>query len=134
MRGPIHEEILARRIARYHGFKKTGRKIRELVSRLAKDSHHLTKETVGIFYWGKNLLECNNMPCRYQERDAEMRNVEYICREELRTINDRLGIAGDVVSLSRKLGMSRLREPSRKRLEEALKKESDVLNLFSILD
>ena len=33
--GPIHEDILARRIARHHGFKKAGSRIRERVLGIA---------------------------------------------------------------------------------------------------
>jgi len=123
--GPIHEEVLVRRIARYHGFKRAGRRIRERVLRLAKLSRPYTSESVGIFFWQKHGLNERQVPARYKNRSQEMRDVRYICKEEIRAIEAALNLQGDVVQLARMIGIERLREPARRRLEEALKRKSE---------
>ena len=56
-----------------------------------------------------------------------MRNVDFICKEELQAIDSELGLRGDVMALSRALGLTRLREVSRQRLELALEDEHPEL-------
>lgn len=51
--GPIHEDMLVRRIARHHGFQRAGRQIREIVIEIAKRRRGRTKEDVGLFFWCK---------------------------------------------------------------------------------
>ena len=55
--GPLHESVLVRRIARHHGFKKAGCRIRERVSAIAKSRRGSTVESVGRFYWQKGTIK-----------------------------------------------------------------------------
>jgi very-short-patch-repair endonuclease len=117
--GPIHEEILIRRIARYHGFKRSGNQIQEIVLAIAKCRKSHTRETVGIFFWPIEHFDSRRTPARYQGRDDEMRKVEYICLEELSAISRQLAI-NDPVELARTLGISRLSQFARERITEAM--------------
>jgi len=118
--GPIHEDILVRQISRHHGFQRTGRQIRDIVIDLAKKRRGKTKEDVGFFFWEKGTVKNRNAPARYIGRDDEMKKVEYICQEEIVGIRDALSLGNDTVALARKIGLSRLKQAARNRLEKAL--------------
>ncbi len=116
--GPIHQDILVRRIARHHGFRRAGRQIRERVLSLAKGRRGRTKESVGLFFWPKGTVKERRAPARHSGRDDEMRNVEYICREEIEAIREVLALDGDPIAFARHIGIARLSKQGRQRLEE----------------
>ena len=116
--GPIHQEVLVRRIARHHGFRRAGRQIRERVLSLAKGRRGRTKESVGMFFWSKGTVKERRAPARYSGRDDEMRNVEYICGEEIEAIRKALALDGDPVVFARHIGIARLSKQGRQRLME----------------
>jgi hypothetical protein len=123
--GPIHEDVLVRRIARHHGFQRAGRQIRDLVVRLAIHRRGRTQEDVGLFFWRKGTVKEKLAPARYAHRDGEMRNVERINSEELRAIDVTLALDGDIVDLARSLGIGRLSGSARARLESVLEPSPD---------
>jgi hypothetical protein len=53
--GPILDGVLARRIARLHGWQRTGTRINERVNRIAAKACRKTEEDVGTFFWPRNL-------------------------------------------------------------------------------
>lgn len=118
--GPIHEEVLFRRIARFHGFKRAGKNIQDIVLAIAKHRKCNSREKVGLFFWPKERFEDRRAPARWNERDDEMRKVEYICMEEIRAIDKLLATGGDPVELARNLGIARLSQFARERLSEAM--------------
>ena len=118
--GPIHENVLIHRIARHHGFQRAGRQIREIVSRLAKHRRGRTQEDVGLFFWRKGTVKDRLAPARYEGREDEERKVEHICAEELRAIAGDLNIESDIVGVARALGIARLSQSARHRLELVL--------------
>ena len=97
--GPIHEEVLFRRIARFHGFKRAGKQIQDIVLAIAKRRKCHCREKVGLFFWPKESFEERLAPARWKDRDDEMRKVEYICMEEIRAIDKLLATNGDPVEL-----------------------------------
>lgn len=123
--GPIHEDVLVRRIARHHGFQRAGRQIRHIVIEIAKRRRDWTQEDVGLFFWSKGTDKEHHAPARYKNRDDELRAVEYICKEELRAIQAALSLSGDPVELARALGIARLSQGARKRLSEVLDTEAN---------
>ncbi|MEW6353244.1 MAG: DUF3320 domain-containing protein [Pseudomonadota bacterium] len=118
--GPIHEDVLVRRIARHHGFQRAGRQIREIVIDIAKRRRGRTKEDVGLFFWRKGTVKERLVPARYEGRDDELRMAEYICKEEIRTITNLLSLGNDPIELARRIGIARLSQSARKRLSKAL--------------
>lgn len=123
--GPVLDSVLARRIARAHGFQRTGSRIQERVEQLAKRHHATTEEHAGSFYWPASLKPTDNVPFRWPANDDSTRSVEEICERELRSLAQwvmRLGKRGDeaVIAMAREIGLSRLREVSRGRLQAAL--------------
>lgn len=119
--GPIHEEVLVRRIARFHGFKRAGKQIQDIVLAIAKRRKCHSREKTGLFFWPESRYEALHAPARWKERDDEMRKVEYICKEELRAIDKLLETGGDPVELARHLGIARLSQFARERIIEAMK-------------
>jgi very-short-patch-repair endonuclease len=118
--GPIHEEVLFRRIARFHGFKRAGKTIQDIVREIAKRRKCHDREKVGLFFWPKKRYEQRKAPARWKGRDDEMRKVEYICMEEIRAIDKLLATGGDPVELARYIGIARLSQFARERLSEAM--------------
>jgi hypothetical protein len=119
--GPILDEVLARRIARMHGWQRTGTRITERVTRVAARTFKKTKEDVGSFFWPSNLAVGQPVPFR----SGLGRSVDEVCRPELLSLAlDILqaGNAGDdaVGAMARALGLQRLRAISRPRLSTAL--------------
>ena len=93
--GPIHQDVLVRRVARHHGFRRSGRQIRERVIEIAKQRRGRSTENVGLFFWRKGTVKDRIAPARHTGRDDEMRKIEYICREELRAIRESLSLNDD---------------------------------------
>ncbi len=118
--GPIHQEVLVRRIARHHGFRRAGRQIRDRVMSLANRRRGRTTESVGLFFWPKGTVKDRVAPARHSGRDDEMRKIDYICREELRAICELLSLDNDPVALARHIGIARLSRQGRQRLMETL--------------
>ena len=51
--GPVRDEVLSRRIARAHGWVRTGSKIQDRVVRLAYQHYRSASEDVGVFFGHK---------------------------------------------------------------------------------
>ena len=114
--GPIHQDVLVRRVARHHGFRRSGRQIRERVIEIAKQRRGRSSENVGLFFWRKGTVKDRIAPARHTGRDDEMRKIEYICREELRAIRESLSLNDDPDMLARRMGIARLSQRARQRL------------------
>ena len=124
--GPILDTVLARRIARAHGFGRTGARIQERVEQRAANEFAATEEDgVGRFYWPKHIEPGSAVPYRAPSEDAACRGVEEICMQELASLAQQIrgqGYRGEdaLITMARELGLQRLRAASRGRLEAAL--------------
>lgn len=124
--GPIHEKLLRKRIARYHGFQRAGRKIADRVIRIAKRRRGRTEEGVGIFFWPKGTVRERLVRARWEGRDIqELRDPRHICREEIQAINQSLLVRNNPLLIARKIGVARLRQSARKRILDALASQPD---------
>jgi very-short-patch-repair endonuclease len=124
--GPIHEERLARLIARKHGWLRTGAKIQARVEALASQGHRATREEVGRFYWSKDLNLDGFVPPRLAHA-ALNRSINEISMPELASLcsvhlEAGLQEADTLITVARSLGFGRLGGASRARLEEALRR------------
>ena len=124
--GPVLDAVLSRRIARAHGWQRTGVRIRERVEILATKSHRMTEEDVGTFYWPNGRGP--EAPIAFRRAaDATARAVDEICMQELvalaRDVLD-IGKVGEaaIVAMARELGLHSLRTASRGRFEQAVQK------------
>lgn len=121
--GPSRDTVLARQIARAHGWQRTGARIQERVSSIALSCLKFTEEDVGIFFWARDREP--ELPMLFSHDGKGGRSVDEICMAELTSLAQlvtREGWAGDeaVTAMAKRLGMHHVRASSRKRLEAAL--------------
>ena len=118
---PIHANVLAREVARQLGFKRTGNRIQAAVERIAHGLYTHSTEDVGIFFWDVGQSPETCVCFRPRQTDApcvvdEIAMPELICLTH--SIKPQEG-EDPVVLMARKLGLKRLREVTRPRLEKA---------------
>jgi hypothetical protein len=121
--GPSRDTVLARRIARAHGWQRTGARIQERVSSIALSCLKFTEEDVGMFFWARDREP--ELPILFSHDGKGGRSVDEICMAELISLAQLVaeeGRSGDdaVMAMAKRLGMHHVRASSRKRLETAL--------------
>jgi hypothetical protein len=123
--GPVLDAVLARRIARAHGWQRTGSRIQKRVDALAAKSHRVTQEEVGTFYWPNGRDPEAPVPFRRAAEDSS-RTVDEICMSELVALarevlaGGKLG-EGAMVAMARELGLKRLGAAGLGRFERAFR-------------
>lgn len=121
--GPLRDTVLARKIARAHGWQRTGARIQERVSAIASSCLKHTEEDVGVFFWPS---ERGPEAVIVFSGDSDAgRNVDEICMAELVSLANLVlaeGKSGDgaVAAMAKRLGMHHVRAASRGRLESAI--------------
>lgn len=124
--GPVLDALLARRIARTHGWLRTGGRIRERVFELARIRYRTTDEDVGTFYWPEHLNPAEEPPFRKPTDEDSVRAADEISLPELASLARAViggGTEGEEAyrAMARKLGLQQLRAASRTRLESAVR-------------
>ena len=120
----VLDDVLARRIARAHGWMRTGARIRERITQLADRHCHTTQEGNSTFYWPASLNERQQLVFRPPANDEHVRPVDEISLPELMALARELratGVQEDALlaEMARALGLQQLRAASRARLEQA---------------
>ena len=123
--GPVLDAVLARRIARAHGFQRTGSRIQERVEQIARQGFGSTEEAGGTFYWQDRVTAGGDVAFRWPADDESARGVEEICEQELVSLAGWVvgsGKTGEeaLIAMAREIGLLKLRAASRGRLEIAL--------------
>lgn len=123
--GPVVDAVLARRIARAHGWQRTGSRIRERIEALAAPAYSTTKEDVGTFYWPNGVDPLT--PVAFRRSADATRAIDEICMEELVALAREVLVdsnpgGDDIVAMARRAGLHALRAPSRARLEQAMQR------------
>lgn len=123
--GPVLDAVLARRIARAHGFQRTGSRIQERVAQIARQRFGSTEEAGGTFYWPEGLDSGTEVAFRWPADDESARGVEEICEQELMSLANWVidsAKSGEeaLIAMAREIGLLKLRATSRGRLELAL--------------
>ncbi|MDR1064213.1 MAG: DUF3320 domain-containing protein [Azoarcus sp.] len=123
--GPVLDDVLARRIARAHGWVRTGTRIRERVVRLAQTLCLATEEDIGTFYWPVHRDPAQALVFRRPADEDSVRPADEISLAELAALAREVtaaGVQGEAVlpEMARALGLHQLRAASRARLEKAL--------------
>lgn len=131
--GPVLDTVLARRIARAHGWQRTGVKITERVTaRAARMCPNSYEAGVGTFFWAAdgNVGEISTF--RRADRGAG-RELEEICMAELKVLARAIGSGRQEVDpelgvgqMGKALGLTRLGASRRQRLEMAWAPGSNV--------
>jgi hypothetical protein len=122
--GPVRDDVIARRIARAHGFARTGAKIKERVLALIPEVT-FTDESVGRFLWATDRPS-DWVPYRFQMPDDERRSLDEIAIQELVGLvrqSPEIHSSDDpAIELARRLGLARLAKSARERLEAAIER------------
>lgn len=120
--GPIREDVLAERIAKCHGFQRTGRNIKERILAVLPWTI-VTKESVGRFLWPTHV-PAGFIPFRHARSGDTDREVSEIPIQELVGLvmeQPQLAASADPAqTLARELGIERITQPVRARLAEAI--------------
>lgn len=121
--GPVRDEVLARRIARAHGWSRTGSRILNRVVDLASKHFDTETEDVGLFIWPKTVGDKASLAFR-RPLPGATRAVDEVSIAELRALATTLQAEGHdeesgLNAMSRELGLLRLRGANRERLERA---------------
>jgi very-short-patch-repair endonuclease len=119
---PIPADVLAQRVARAHGWLRTGGRIRERID-LHLRGYDTTTESSGVFLWRKDGVS-DILPYRTPANDSSRRSIPDIPLAELASVAvakpDVLDMPDPARELARLIGVERLAANSRSRLEEAL--------------
>lgn len=121
---PILDELLVKRVARLHGFKRAGSRIRERVLDLARHAYFFQTDIVAEnarFVWlSEDDIE-HWASYRTPESEEAARSAEEIPREELLAAAYHV-VEGDIaLGVARTLGIRRLSQSARRRIEDALR-------------
>lgn len=120
---PLRDDVLARRIARAHGWLRTGGRIQDRVNHLARNRYHFATEGDLTFVW-KTQSDLHEIRFR-APTFGESRAVEEVSTPELVALARELLEKGihqrldGMSAMATKLGLQRLRSASRDRLAQA---------------
>lgn len=122
--GPLRDDVLCRRIARAHGWTRTGPKIMDRLLTLAYEVCHGAQEDDHRFFW-PSTVEPSSWQRFRRSVGKEPRPVDEISMAELEALARELladGVDGDdaLTAMARIAGLQRLRAASRARLQDAL--------------
>jgi very-short-patch-repair endonuclease len=121
---PLREDILAQRIARAHGWLRTGNKIRERIMLQLREVDR-TSESSGNFVWKLGTVT-ELLDYRHPRDTDSRRAIPEIPLAELAAFVvgnvDLLGEPDPALGLARLLGVERLAGTSRSRLQEAIER------------
>ncbi|HKR47110.1 MAG TPA: DUF3320 domain-containing protein [Paraburkholderia sp.] len=118
--GPVRDEVLARRIARVHGWVRTGARIQERVVRLASQHYKSDSEDVGTFF----RLKTGDITEFRRPADGAARSVDEISLDELKALAIQMLQAGHdnesgVIAMAREIGLRKVSATTKVRLEQA---------------
>ncbi|MGB7344846.1 MAG: DUF3320 domain-containing protein, partial [Pirellulaceae bacterium] len=120
--GPVRDDLVAKRIARAHGFARTGAKIKQRVLETVSELT-ATRESAGTFLWPSgNVLE--SLPFRYSSSDDDRRSLDEIPMPELvgliQSEKHHLENEDPALAYAREIGLARLAKSARQRIESAI--------------
>lgn len=116
--GPIAEALLVQRVARAHGFARTGRIIRDRVMTIVAERHHAAADGEGgVFVWVDAEAPGRWDRYRTPKGAEEVRQVEDIAVEELRAALGATSGADRAAEVGRLFGIKRLSVGGRRRIE-----------------
>jgi hypothetical protein len=124
--GPVLDMALARRIARAHGWVRTGSRIRDRVDQIARArfrSHE--EEQSGTFFWPAHLHSNASVVFRRPGDDDSTRPLAEICLPELCALVEEMtkhGHVGEglVYAVAKEAGVGKLAHAGRQRIERAI--------------
>lgn len=128
--GPILNTVLARRIARAHGWVRTGARIRDRVDQVALTHFRSHDEELGTFFWSIHPQSELTLFRRPSDVDS-MRSLAEICLPELSALVGEMegkGHEGDalIYAVAKEAGVTKLAQAGRLRIEKAIHYRKDI--------
>ena len=118
---PISDDLLVQRVARAHGFKRSGRLIRNRVLDLVDDHFHLREDPVGgAFVWLREEQAEAPVAARLPSDEESIRTFDALPAEEIRAGAAFVTAEDPAIELARLFGIRRLSSSGRERIETAL--------------
>jgi very-short-patch-repair endonuclease len=127
---PILDALLVQRVARAHGFLRSGRLIRDRVLELAEQHHYVQKagfEEVFIWHAEGDVMEWSTYRVPASANDA--RSIEEIAAEELRIAASLIDATDTALEVARLLGVKRLTGAARQRIERILGSQENLIDV-----
>jgi very-short-patch-repair endonuclease len=129
---PIRLDVLSRRVARAHDFKKAGRRIVETVERLVKNKFQIMPEDGHSFVWPADVVPSEWNHARSPVDDESVRPVDEISHIELLAFARAHKASSDPVeSIKHALGFSRLMAPAKERIIRAVNSSQEQESTLS---
>jgi len=121
--GPVRDDVLAKRIARAHGWVRTGSRIRDRVLSLSERAFTVTRDGAEFFVWPRGV-DTAHWPTFRRPVGEETRPVDEIALPELAALAREAQAKGHdgegaLTAMARIAGLHKLRAASRERLEAA---------------
>jgi hypothetical protein len=122
--GPIRDEALAQRVARAHGFQRTGRRIRDAVNSVLPRGTAMTREGDSVFLWPPGIVPASWNTFR-DPPAGSYRDPAEVPMEELgvlarRVSAESLATEEALAAMRDALGMAQMRTNSRQRCLDAI--------------
>ena len=120
---PIYEDMLVARIARAHGFQRSGDRIQRAVSKVVGRKYRKTQDDGRTVIWGENTTETALVS--YRKSQPEVRShtdtpVAELASLALPYIRVRLADDDILYRMANHFQLGRLREPTRVRFQSAI--------------
>ena len=120
---PIYEDVLVARIARAHGFQRSGDRIQRAVSKVVGRKYRKTQDDGRTVVWGENSPE--TVLVSYRKSQSEVRShtdtpVAELASLALPYIRVRLADDDILYRMANHFQLGRLREPTRVRFQSAI--------------
>jgi very-short-patch-repair endonuclease len=117
---PLRDDVLVERIARAHGFLRSGNRIRDRVLSLAQSAYYLLMEEGGAtFVWADVGTASSWSLARFPATNDDCRSIEDIALVELAAAFPKNDQGAYVTQVARNFGVKRLGLQARLRLERA---------------
>jgi hypothetical protein len=115
---PILDNLLVQRIARAHGFQRSGNRINDRILEAAERNHCLTADpTGGTFVWLDATSSQNWNQYRIPDSENDLRRIEEIAAEEIRAAASACPSGDTAIEVAKCFGIRRLTEQARKRIQ-----------------
>ncbi len=130
--GPVLDTVLARRIARAHGWVRTGARIRDRVDHVARTHFRAhEEEQLGTFFWPSRPDSDSPPAFRRPSGDDSTRSLSEICLQELSALVGEMEAKGHqaetlIYAVAKEAGVTKLAHAGRLRIEKAIRHRGEM--------
>ncbi|BCL74998.1 hypothetical protein JHS3_07340 [Jeongeupia sp. HS-3] len=118
---PILDSLLMQRIARVHGFQRSGRLIRERIIKLVERKYHMQLDSAdAVFVWTDEQHRQSWASYRTPATEDDVRSIEEIVTEELKAAASVVSTEDKALEIARLFGVRRLTSSARNKIEDAI--------------